>query len=512
MQPAEATLIAPVQLALPLDTIADARLVQHANAGGWRGYATLNRRSDPTATMLEWRFPVDRMPWVIDQALRAHRGTHDLYIAQHSYATDQRSTATLLSLNIAHIDLDVYKSDWAGQSEGVILTALLNRLDAWHIPHPSYIVDSGRGLQLKWLWTSPLSPKSTPRWQAAHRQLVSEVLYEFEADSKAILPTQIMRLVGSKNLASGGRSVRVAWVNGGDLATPVQYDFDAWCDAVLPFTRAEVREFRQRLDQYDRWRAENTANLARLADDQAVRSRSSARRQDWDQVAHSLGVAPAKLAAMDDLVAGEIWQRRLDTMSRLQEIRGYTGVPEGQRHSWVWIAANAMGWVNRGQAKPLKADVLAWAKRFVPTYKPAEALSAAAAVLARAKQQPGFGTGLYRMTEGRFRAELAMSADEADQLQQMAGKNRQRLDWHEGVMGFEPMRGLSYDEYRAETARRQAEAGRRSAETRSTTYTPDKREQALKASLEGLSTHAIASTLAVNQSTVSRWLTAAKKE
>lgn len=505
-QQAHATLIAPAQLSLPLDTITDARLVQHADADGWRGYATLNRRQDVSARMIEFRFPVERMPWVIDQALRAHRGTHDLYIAQHSYTVDRRSTATLLSLNVAHVDLDVYKSDWAwaGHSMDTVLTALLKRFDEWSVPHPTYVVDSGRGLQLKWIWNAPLSPKSVPRWQAAHRHLVTEVLHGFEADIKAILPTQIMRLVGSKNLASG-RGVSICWVDGGDLSSPVTHEFDAWCDAVLPFTRAEVREFRQRMEQYDQWRAENTANLQRLGDDQVARQRSGSRRDDWSQVAQSLGVSPAKLAAMDDLLAGEIWQRRLDTMRRLQDLRGYSSVPEGHRHAWIWIAANAMAWINRDQAKPLKADIVAWATQFVQTYTPAEALSAAAAVLARAKQTQGFGTGLYRMTEGRFRAELAMTADEAGQLQQLAGKNRQRPAWDEGVMGFEPMRGLSYDEYRAETARRQAEAGRRSAEVRSTTHVPDKREQARQEAAKGLTTRAIAAMLDVSQTSVSRW-------
>lgn len=507
-QQAQATLIAPAQLSLPLDTITDARLVQHADAGGWRGYATLNSRPDPSARMVEWRFPVSQMPWVINQALKSYKGTHDLYIAQHSYSCDQRSTATLLSINVAHVDLDTYKSNWAGQPIDSVVSALLKVLDRWQIPHPSYVVDSGRGLQLKWIWTTPLSPKALPRWQAAHRHLVSEVLFEFEADPKAILPTQIMRLVGSTNLASGGRGVCIHWVNGGNLTSPVVYDFETWCDAVLPYTRAEVVEFRKRLAQYDHWRADNTANLARLADDQAARSRANSRRADWDQVSKSLGLAPEKLSAMDDMLAGEIWQRRLDTMRRLHELRGYSSVPEGQRHAWIWVAANAMAWVNRNQPKPLKTDVVAWSKLFIPTYKASEALSAAAAVLARAKQAPGFGTGLYRMTEGRFRAELAISADEAGQLQQHTGTNARRPQWNEGVMAFEPMRELGYDEYRVETARRQAEAGRRSAEIRVTTYGEPKRMEAHQMAAQGLGVREIARRLDVNAASVSRWLRA----
>jgi hypothetical protein len=444
------------------------------------------------------------MPFVIDQAMKKYSGSHDLYIAQHSYLRAQRSTAALLSINVGHVDLDVYKSAWLGHSTDKIIAAVLKKLDAWQIPHPSYIVDSGRGLQAKWIFDAPVPPAAMPRWQSAHRYLVKEILFDFEADEKAILPTQIMRLVGSHNQANG-RQVSVCWVGSGDILKPTLHNFDTWCAAVLPYTREEVKEFRARMAQYNAWDTENAQNLRLLADDEKASSRSKARKSSWEQVAKAIGVEPGKLALMDDLVAGEIWSRRIDVMRRLQAIRGYTsGTPEKERHSWIWIAANAMAWVNRRQAEPLRKDVIAWAKEFVPTYTAAEALSAATSVIRRSGEAQGWNTGLYRMSEPRFRAELRITETELDQIKAAATPARKAV--REGAMGFEPIRGKAYEAYKAEVTHRRRLAGVRSAQVRSTTHTEEKRSEARLMASKGMSTRQIGEAIGVSHMTVARWI------
>ena len=451
-------LLAPQQqLALALE---DAELVQHARGSGdgWRGYCTINHKPPGANERLrEIVLPVAELPWFIEKALRAFRG-EDLYIAQHSYAARQRRTGDLLSLNLAHVDLDVYKSAWSKMPAEEVAPIIVARLVDAGIPAPSYIVASGRGLQAKWVSSRQLVHEALPRWQDAHRWLVREdgPLGEFGADEKAILPTQILRLVGSTH-QQADEVVRVVWMSG-TLTAPTTYDFDAWCSKVLPYSREQVREFRARLQQFKVWDEENAANRQRLAEEEGAavaKARAAARQKAWEQTARAIGTTPAALASMDDLVAGEVWQRRIKTMEKIVETRwGAAGVPAGQRHEWVWIAANALAWVNRDQAKPLGADLTAWARRLVPGYTAVEVRAAAASVLKRAAGQ---GAGLYRMTEATFRAKLGVT--EEDVAQAMGGRRNADEDrWDIGSMGFERMRGLDFDAYKAETRRRQAEA------------------------------------------------------
>lgn len=451
-------LLAPhQQLVLALE---DAELVQHArdSGGGWRGYCTINHKPPGASERLrEIVLPVAKLPWFIEQALRSFRG-EDLYIAQHSYAARQRRTGDLLSLNLAHVDLDVYKSAWSKMAPEAVAPIIVERLADAGIPAPSYIVASGRGLQAKWVWSRPLVPEALPRWQAAHRWLIREggPLDEFGADEKAILPTQILRLVGSTH-QQADEVVRVVWMSG-TLAAPTTYDFDAWCSKVLPYTREEVREFRARLQQFKVWDEENAANRRRLAEEEGAavaKIRALNRQKALEQIARAIGTTPAALASMDDLIAGEVWQRRLRVMEKIVEVRwGAAGVPAGQRHEWVWIAANALAWVNRDQAKPLGVDLTAWARMFVPGYSAVEVRAAAASVLKRAAGQ---GAGLYRMAETTFRAKLGITEEEVAQAVGVR-RNTDEDRWAIGVMGFEPMRGLDFDAYKAETRRRQAEA------------------------------------------------------
>lgn len=493
------------QLALALE---DANAVHHiAAAAGWRGYATLNHRVRPDAPLREFVFPIESMAFVISEALREKGASHDLFIAQHAYSRGERTTPALRSLNVAHIDLDIYNTSWIEHDKRAVVEAVLRRLDQWGVPYPSYAVDSGRGLQLKWVWTEPLPAAALPRWQVAHRYIVEEILSDFAADIKATLPTQIMRLVGSVNWKNE-RAVEVIWVNGGDPTRLVTIPFDAWAKAVLPYSRDEVKEFRARMEQYGLWDIENKTNLAKKLDEMPSTLRPRQRQEAWKQVAKAIGMdmSPASLASIDDLTAGEIWQRRLGVMERLVKVRGYEhGIPVGDRHTWIWIAGNAMGWVNRGNARPLKADIVGWAKQFAPSYTASEAVQAASAVLGRAKQQRGYGAGLYRMKETTFADHLGITEAEREALNLQARQERPEDQWAIGAMELEPIRGLSFDEYKAEVrARQRASAERTNLMARSANA--PLREEARKLRAGKMSQAEIARRLGVNQSTVHRWI------
>lgn len=480
--------------------LTDAQLVQHQqpSAGGsWRGYCTLNhRKSGDGERLREVTFPVAELPWFMSKVLKQFSG-EDLYIAQHSYAQRQRRTGDLLSLNLAHVDLDIYKSAWSKAGQAEVVADLLRALEAEEVPLPSYVVSSGRGLQAKWLWTKPLAPQALPRWQAAHKWLVRSggPLDQFGADDKAILPTQILRVVGSVHQGAQAE-VKVLWVNG-SLTAPQTYDFDEWCKQVLPYTREQVKEFKSRLAQYHAWDLQNAANLQQAAE---VRGRAGAKSQQrvqaWNQVAAALGTTSTALANMDDLVAGEIWGRRLRFMERLCKLR--SGVHVGERHEWIWVAANGLAWVNGGQVTPLRSDLQAWAKRWVPGYEPSEVRSAASAVVKRASSS---GPGLYRMAEATFREKLKVTAGELEALSPVANAP-ERIN--AGAMGFDKMKGLSFDEYTSETRARQSLAAQRTNLMSRNARAPLV-EKAKDMRARGASLQLIAADLGVSLATAHRW-------
>jgi DNA invertase Pin-like site-specific DNA recombinase len=73
-------------------------------------------------------------------------------------------------------------------------------------------------------------------------------------------------------------------------------------------------------------------------------------------------------------------------------------------------------------------------------------------------------------------------------------------------MAFEPMRGLSFEDYQEETRRRQAEGARYSALIRKAGHGEDKRASARLLAAQGLSVRAIAKSLVVSVGTVHAWI------
>lgn len=492
------------------EALADANAVHHTASGEWRGYATLNYRADPQAPLQQHAFPVTKMAPILLAALHDKRENHDIYIAQHSYERYERSTSALLWLNLGQIDLDIYNGAWADFDKDIICKQVLKRLDEWGIPHPTYIIDSGRGLQIKWIWNSPLSPKALPRWLVAHRFLVEEILATFDADIKAILPTQLMRAVGSFNQKNGA-PVHFRWINGGDILNLTLVSFDEWATAILPFTREEVQAWRAATAQYRVWDAENNANTQRLLADTPGARRSQQRQDAWKQIAEAtkLDISPVTLATVDDLVAGEIWQGRMDFIKRLIALRNpETGVvSEGQRNPFIWIAANGLGWVNREQQKPLLSDLFAWARSYAPSMTEAEVKQSASAVLKRFSQQQGLGSGLYRMDKFKFRELLKITDEERETIRLSRSKSSyaQAEQCNVGVMQFEKMRGLSYDEYKAETRQRRQKSAERTNDIKRKSGQP-LREKAFEMHAQGSTQEEIAQAVGKSQQTISRWL------
>jgi hypothetical protein len=214
------------------------------------------------------------------------------------------------------------------------------------------------------------------------------------------------------------------------------------------------------------------------------------------------------VATIDDLEAGEIWTRRVNVMERLLALRGQSAVPvgDGTRHEWCWVAANALGWINRKQMAPLKRDFAQWVQQYVPSYTTTEAMQAASAVLKRATEPQGKDRGLYKLGEVKFREKIGMTVVETAQLSALhTPTDAPEQRWAIGSMGLEKIRGLSYEDYKDEVKNRQSESADRTNElARAANATP--KEIARELASTGLTQAEIGRRLDVDQSTIHRWL------
>ncbi len=208
----------------------------------------------PGKTAAAVQAQLDRLPRLLPKIQRAYRlgdmpkviealdQERDTWISQAEFIKPNRRVVYLLRLNLCFVDLDTYKTDWAGTPP----ESLSNRVRGYcldeGIPSPSLILYSGRGLQVKWLLERPLPRAALPRWNAVQKQLVA-VLALFGADPGARDASRLLRLVDTVNTRSGER-VRVLWVN--DQAGEVKhYNFEYLAETILPLARETVRDERK---------------------------------------------------------------------------------------------------------------------------------------------------------------------------------------------------------------------------------------------------------------------------
>lgn len=202
------------------------------------GFWTLNTARSGER-MQQRSYMVDQMPFVlanIDKDV-------DSYMSQAFFRQRNRRALNVEYVTHSYVDLDTYNCPHlAGFTRDQILYKLLAYCDDEGIPVPSYIVFSGRGIYLKWAWKHCLPRKAVGRLVAVNKCLVGKFSY-FGADPKAVDVSRILRVIGTTNSKSGERA-KIIYENkvGGETVT---YDFDLFADEVLPYTRAQIQEWRK---------------------------------------------------------------------------------------------------------------------------------------------------------------------------------------------------------------------------------------------------------------------------
>jgi hypothetical protein len=106
------------------------------------------------------------------------------------------------------------------------------------------------------------------------------------------------------------------------------------------------------------------------------------------------------------------------------------------------------------------------------------------------------------MAESTFREKLKVTDGE---LEALSPVSKAREQTNSGVMGFEKMKGLTFNQYRLETKARQSLAAQRTNSLSRAARAPAV-EQALAMRASGASLQQIATQLGVSLATAHRWL------
>ncbi len=214
------------------------------------------------------------------------------------------------------------------------------------MPHPSYVLSTGRGLVCVWL-TELLPRTALSRWNAVQKRLC-EALEWFGADRRALDAARVFRLSGSVNSRadSDQQTVRMIWCQGTPEA-PVRHDFGTLADEVLPITHADLTARR------------------------AERAKQKAEGRDKSKPVMHLTLASYYESVLTDL-------------QRLRAYRCPEGaLPEGQRDAWLFVASVAISWIS--PAEVLGREIISLADE-AAGWRDSETRSRMSAIIKRARQ------------------------------------------------------------------------------------------------------------------------------
>lgn len=375
-------------------------------------------------------------------------GKADAYLSVQRFR-HSRTIAQLLSLSSLYCDLDYYRT-WPDLHPYMAADLATYHLAQAGIPSPTLAISSGRGLYL--IWQHDHIPRSAlPRWNRCQQEL-GDVLRDFSPDPKAKDAARVLRMVGTRHRVTG-RPVH-SLLPVGDL-----YDFNTLADAILPHTRAELRDLR----------------VARALRD----ARRPQERRRWSEQGFTLDT---------------MQEARLTDYQRLRELRFFDGMMTDYRHRWLQLSAVAMGWLaSDGRAYQRELYELAreagdWTEHKTRVDLGTVIRRTQAALTGEVRAYDGRRVDpRYRYSNQRIIEELEITADEEREMRVIisSGEKRRR------------------DLERKEKARREAEALTR---TQYLTRAAKRRAQARRMAAQGMSRGQIAEALQVSRSTVDKAL------
>lgn len=394
--------------------------------------------------------------------------------------------AVWVDIDLAHPPKNFDKANLPAQQKPEHLAQLLiMMLEDANLPLPTLIIHTGGGLCPKWIFNKPIPAVARARWQSLQREIVKKVgelrwyigdyCTAWPVDHQACDAARILRLVGTYN-PRWNQDCRIVWNDGH------QFDFDYLATEVLKYSREEVAEFRAKCKIYEQFDVNKAAAQAA-----GIRQHRSTGKQ----------------SLIADEAARQLWVQRVEFGKAVLSERG--GVEAGSRNNIFWPMANALAWsCAQGEQLTHELAALHYDHFRFDGWTRGEAMSCAGTVMRKLKTgEP------YKMKTTSFLEKLEVTTSELNAFGALLGSSRHnmhRADWATGTMGFEPMRGLQVNDYIAETKRRQAQAGARSAGIRKTTHSVELQEKARLQSASGFSVRQIAEVLGVGKSSINRWI------
>lgn len=174
----------------------------------------------------------------LEQYTNDFQGLEDVWVGQNEFRRPNRQLTNLLRLCTSFVDIDFYNvPTLAKLTPDQITQRVFSVLQNAQLPPPNIVVESGRGLQIKWTYKDTLPAQALPRWKAVQSHLV-ELLSHLGADDKSQDGSRVLRLAGTFH--SFNRTIVQTL-----RCDPTPVDFNQFADSVLPYTRAELAELRQ---------------------------------------------------------------------------------------------------------------------------------------------------------------------------------------------------------------------------------------------------------------------------
>lgn len=139
----------------------------------------------------------------IEDVLRMVQGQANVYIAQSTFDRPIRRHTYVAHATHAHVDVDAYHvAALAGLTRDELARDIRLHCDATGTPQPSAVISSGRGLYLKWYYTTPVDRAEVGSVVASNRALRRR-LEPFGADPKATDATRLLRVTGTQHTKAG---------------------------------------------------------------------------------------------------------------------------------------------------------------------------------------------------------------------------------------------------------------------------------------------------------------------
>ena len=209
----------------------------------------------------------------------------------------------MLELCGMYSDLDYYKvPELRDLSPEAVLEKVLERLREEGIPGPSLALSSGRGLQAVWAH-KPVGREELPAWNSAQDRIY-RVLGPIRADGSQRHAASVLRLAGTTN-SKNGAAVRVL-----ADASAETYRFEDLAETLVKNAPEEEQQ--------------EDAGLFSIA---VHRAAKGLRNHPWGWSDVSL------------------WEGRLTDLQHLRGMRYGSGVMEGHRDRWLFIAVTAISWL-----------------------------------------------------------------------------------------------------------------------------------------------------------------------